>query len=105
MTSVIKRLARAGHVDARRVMDAFNPDQPRDEHGRWDDGEGNAIVSGQRAHIERMYGKKAAGEADYAKVSNGPHSVSTKVYTDEGTKYLTTVANPKTQTLEHKWED
>jgi hypothetical protein len=31
----IENLARRGNKSAQHVVDAFNPDQPRDERGRW----------------------------------------------------------------------
>ena len=41
MMSMIQQLAKRGHRGA-VALDAFNPDQPRDERGRW--GEGGAIT-------------------------------------------------------------
>lgn len=48
MTGIIEKLAKAGHKAAKAVMDAFNPDQPRDEKGMWSGGEGGTAVGSER---------------------------------------------------------
>ena len=43
-----RRLAHAGNKNAQRVVDAFDPDQPRDADGKWGSG-GGSSKSGQSA--------------------------------------------------------
>ena len=40
-----RRLAHAGNKNAQRVVDAFDPDQPRDADGKWGSGGGGPISS------------------------------------------------------------
>jgi hypothetical protein len=47
----IEQLSRLGHTTATRVLDAFNADQPRDEHGRWGEGGTQASTSGQHGEL------------------------------------------------------
>lgn len=56
--SVLERLARVGHRAAAAVLDAFNPDQPRDERGWWGEG-GNASTSAEHTSASEAHAKAA----------------------------------------------
>ena len=55
-----RRLANRGNKAAQRVVDAFDPDQPRDPDGKW--GSGGGGVSHSSTMFERYSGAKNMAE-------------------------------------------
>lgn len=55
--TTIGMLARRGNLTTRRVMDAFSPDQPRDEGGRWSP-EGSTSANSAAAHERASVGHR-----------------------------------------------
>lgn len=66
-----RRLARKGNVAARKVADAFDPDQPRDADGKWGSGGGNSAKqsegSGMPAHVLQSLQNEEARSVDEPK--------------------------------------
>lgn len=75
---ILEKLAQRGHLGARRALDAYNENQPRDERGRW--GEGASGASGHakasRQHEGAADEHAARGEHAAAKV----HRVAAKAH-------------------------
>lgn len=78
--TILERLARRGHKSAAAVLDAFNPDQPRDERGRWGEG-GSASTSAEHSAAEA--GHASAAEAAFKsgdKVLYHAHETATRAH-------------------------
>ena len=58
--SELKRLADRLHPGACAVMDAYNPDQPRDERGRWGSGGPGSGARSASEHNASMESHKTA---------------------------------------------
>jgi len=74
--ALIRQLARRGNTYAIRMMDAFNPDQPRDERGRWGEGASATTAeeheSARSAHISAAV-KSRGGDVDNTSFKTQDH--------------------------------
>lgn len=75
MTSMIQTLASRGNLAALAVMDAFNPDQERDEKGMWTSSGGGGESASTASHHEAAV-KYHESSANSARASGNHHVAS-----------------------------